>query len=70
MVRNLSCCSRDGLFATVVADETGYTLGLAYSSKLSLADSIRRRMAVYQSRTRGLWFKGETSGAVQVSFTQ
>ncbi|MCS6878216.1 MAG: phosphoribosyl-ATP diphosphatase [Geminicoccaceae bacterium] len=55
----------DGLFPTVVADERGIVLGLAWSSRDSLREAVRRRAGVYQSRARGLWVKGETSGATQ-----
>lgn len=55
----------DGLFPTVVADERGIALGLAWSSRDSLREAVRRRAGVYQSRSRGLWVKGETSGATQ-----
>lgn len=55
----------DGLFPTVVSSETGHTLGLVYSSRESVAESIATGKGVYQSRKHGLWRKGETSGAVQ-----
>ncbi|RKP00729.1 hypothetical protein CXG81DRAFT_12863, partial [Caulochytrium protostelioides] len=55
----------DGLFPTVVTDTLGVALGLAYSSATSLSAAVRHGQGVYQSRTRGLWFKGATSGAVQ-----
>jgi phosphoribosyl-ATP pyrophosphohydrolase len=55
----------DGLWPTVVVDERGVALGLVYSSKESVREAVRRRQGVYQSRSRGLWVKGETSGAVQ-----
>ncbi len=55
----------DGLWPTVVVDEGGRALGLAYSSRDSLDEAIRRRRGIYQSRSRGLWIKGETSGATQ-----
>jgi len=55
----------DGLFPTVVADERGIALGLAWSSRDSLREAVRRRAGVYQSRSRGLWVKGETSGSTQ-----
>ena len=55
----------DGLFPTVVSSETGQTLGLVYSSRESVAESIATGKGVYQSRKHGLWRKGETSGAVQ-----
>jgi phosphoribosyl-ATP pyrophosphohydrolase len=55
----------DGLWPTVVADEAGVALGLAYSSSQSLGRAIEQRRGVYHSRSRGVWVKGETSGATQ-----
>lgn len=55
----------DGLWPTVVVDEHGSALGLAWSSEESLHESIGTGRGVYQSRTWGLWVKGETSGATQ-----
>jgi phosphoribosyl-AMP cyclohydrolase / phosphoribosyl-ATP pyrophosphohydrolase len=55
----------DGLYPTVVVDERGVCLGLVYSSGESIREAVRRKMGIYQSRSRGLWVKGETSGAVQ-----
>ncbi|MYH08861.1 MAG: histidinol dehydrogenase, partial [Gemmatimonadales bacterium] len=55
----------DGLWATVVEDTGGRALGLAWSSAESLRTAVRERRGVYQSRSRGLWRKGETSGATQ-----
>ncbi|MGD9507151.1 MAG: phosphoribosyl-ATP diphosphatase [Geminicoccaceae bacterium] len=55
----------DGLYPTVVVDERGLCLGLVYSSRESIREAVRRKMGIYQSRSRGLWVKGETSGAVQ-----
>jgi phosphoribosyl-ATP pyrophosphohydrolase len=55
----------DGLFSTVVTDESGVALGLAYSSHDSIREAVRRQLGVYQSRKRGLWVKGETSGSTQ-----
>ncbi|KZV76104.1 histidine biosynthesis trifunctional-protein [Peniophora sp. CONT] len=57
----------DGLFATVVSSypHSGRTLGLVYSSRESIAESIATGKGVYQSRKHGLWRKGETSGATQ-----
>lgn len=55
----------DGLWATVVVDQHGVALGLAWSSPESLSDAVETRRGVYQSRARGLWVKGETSGATQ-----
>ncbi len=55
----------DGLWATVVVDETGYALGLAWSDTDSLEQALETGAGVYHSRSRGLWRKGETSGATQ-----
>ncbi len=55
----------DGLWPTVVVDEHGVALGLAWSDLESLREAVGRRRGVYRSRTRGLWVKGETSGATQ-----
>lgn len=55
----------DGLWPTVVVDEHDTALGLAYSSLESLTGAIDTGRGVYQSRQRGLWVKGETSGAIQ-----
>lgn len=55
----------DGLWPTVVVDESGAAFGLAYSSHETLAEAIETRMGVYHSRKRGRWLKGETSGATQ-----
>lgn len=61
----LSSDRSDGLIPTVVVDERGTALGLAWSSPESLAQAIDERRGVYQSRTRGRWVKGESSGATQ-----
>ena len=55
----------DGLIPTVVTDERGLALGLVYSSKESIAAAVNERRGIYQSRRRGLWRKGESSGAIQ-----
>ncbi|KAH6692548.1 histidine biosynthesis trifunctional protein [Plectosphaerella plurivora] len=55
----------DGLLPTMVCDESGVGLGLAYSSEESVAEALRIRAGVYQSRKRGLWHKGATSGDTQ-----
>jgi phosphoribosyl-ATP pyrophosphohydrolase/phosphoribosyl-AMP cyclohydrolase/histidinol dehydrogenase len=55
----------DKLIPTVVTDERGIALGLVYSSRESLAESIKTGTGVYQSRKRGLWYKGATSGDTQ-----
>jgi len=55
----------DGLWPTVVADEFGVALGLAWSDLESLRQAVELRRGVYHSRSRGLWVKGESSGATQ-----
>jgi phosphoribosyl-AMP cyclohydrolase / phosphoribosyl-ATP pyrophosphohydrolase len=61
----LSSDRPDGLFPTLVADERGVALGLAWSDRDSLRRAVATRRGVYRSRTRGLWVKGESSGATQ-----
>ncbi|KAI1806544.1 histidine biosynthesis trifunctional-protein [Daldinia bambusicola] len=56
---------QDKLLPTVVCDEGGIALGLVYSSEESVAESLRTKTGVYQSRKRGLWYKGATSGDTQ-----
>jgi phosphoribosyl-ATP pyrophosphohydrolase/phosphoribosyl-AMP cyclohydrolase/histidinol dehydrogenase len=57
----------DGLFTTVVTDESGIALGLVYSNEASILASIESGRGIYYSRSRkGLWKKGETSGNYQV----
>ncbi len=55
----------DGLWATVVVDERGQALGLAWSNAESLARALETGTGVYWSRRRGLWEKGKESGAIQ-----
>jgi phosphoribosyl-ATP pyrophosphohydrolase len=55
----------DGLWPTLVVDESGTALGLVYSNTESLRRAIEERRGIYQSRTRGVWVKGEISGATQ-----
>jgi phosphoribosyl-ATP pyrophosphohydrolase/phosphoribosyl-AMP cyclohydrolase/histidinol dehydrogenase len=55
----------DKLVPTVVTDERGIALGLVYSSQDSLTESLKTGTGVYQSRKRGLWYKGATSGDTQ-----
>jgi len=61
----LSSDRADGLWPTVVVDEHDTALGLAYSDRESLAAALETGRGVYRSRTRGMWVKGETSGATQ-----
>lgn len=57
----------DGLFTTVVTDESGVALGLVYSSVESVLAALTSGRGVYYSRSRkGLWKKGESSGNIQV----
>lgn len=55
----------DRLWPTVVVDEHGVALGLAWSSLETLREAVESRRGVYHSRTRGRWLKGESSGATQ-----
>lgn len=55
----------DGLWPTVVCDVHGVALGLAYSSQRSLEATISTGEVHYESRRRGLWKKGASSGATQ-----
>lgn len=55
----------DNLVATVVTDQSGAALGLVYSSPTSVTEALRTQTGVYQSRKRGLWYKGATSGDTQ-----
>lgn len=55
----------DKLIPTVVTDERGIALGLVYSSQESLSESLKTGTGVYQSRKRGLWYKGASSGDTQ-----
>jgi phosphoribosyl-AMP cyclohydrolase / phosphoribosyl-ATP pyrophosphohydrolase len=59
----------DGLWPTVVVDEFGTALGQVYSSAESLNRAIEERRGIYHSRSRGVWVKGETSGATQELLT-
>jgi len=55
----------DGLWPTVVADESGRVLGLVYSDLESVRAAVRERRGAYHSRSRGLWIKGLSSGDTQ-----
>lgn len=57
---------RGELVPTVIVDEHGVALGLAYSTRESLAAAVASRTGTYWSRSRSaLWRKGATSGATQ-----
>ena len=55
----------DGLWPTMVCDDLGQALGLVWSSEESLRAALESGRGVYQSRRRGLWRKGESSGNTQ-----
>lgn len=56
----------DGLWPTVVSDESGRTLGLVWSSAASLRRAVTERRGIYWSRSRqSVWVKGESSGNTQ-----
>ncbi|KAJ5551745.1 hypothetical protein N7461_006443 [Penicillium sp. DV-2018c] len=55
----------NGLYATSVTDERGSCLGFVWSSDVSIGEALRTGTGVYQSRKRGLWYKGQSSGDVQ-----
>jgi phosphoribosyl-ATP pyrophosphohydrolase len=55
----------DGLWPTVVVDEHGVALGMAWSNRESVRAAVERQQGVYWSRKRGLWVKGLESGATQ-----
>lgn len=55
-----------GPWPTVVCDEAGKALGLAWSSRESLRRAVAEGRGVYWSRSRQMiWAKGDTSGNVQ-----
>ncbi len=62
----LSSDRPDGLWPTLITDQLGTALGLAYSNRESLQHAIQTRTGVYWSRSRNeLWLKGKSSGATQ-----
>jgi phosphoribosyl-ATP pyrophosphohydrolase len=52
----------DGLWPSVVTDEGGRVLGLAWSDLESVSHALDTGKGAYQSRERGLWVKGQESG--------
>ena len=52
----------DGLWPTLVCDDLGQALGLVWSNSQSLRQALASGRGVYQSRSRGRWEKGATSG--------
>lgn len=55
----------DGLWPTVVTNESGTALGLTYSNHQSVRHAVQTGEGAYWSRKRGLWIKGKGSGASQ-----
>jgi phosphoribosyl-ATP pyrophosphohydrolase/phosphoribosyl-AMP cyclohydrolase len=54
------------LVPTIVQDEAGRILMLAYSNRESLGKALRKGKGIYYSRSRRkIWVKGETSGNTQ-----
>ncbi|MFZ2635516.1 MAG: phosphoribosyl-ATP diphosphatase [Rectinemataceae bacterium] len=58
----LSSPGPDGLWPTIVCDEGGRALGLAWSDAESIDAALETGSGIYHSRTRGRWVKGESSG--------
>jgi phosphoribosyl-ATP pyrophosphohydrolase / phosphoribosyl-AMP cyclohydrolase / histidinol dehydrogenase len=65
LLRNSVPDQSTGLIATTVCDQQGMALGLVWSSKESVSEALRTGTGVYQSRKRGLWNKGQSSGDTQ-----
>jgi phosphoribosyl-ATP pyrophosphohydrolase/phosphoribosyl-AMP cyclohydrolase/histidinol dehydrogenase len=56
---------KTGLYATTVVDERNTALGMVWSSKESVSEALKTGTGVYQSRKRGLWYKGASSRDTQ-----
>jgi phosphoribosyl-ATP pyrophosphohydrolase/phosphoribosyl-AMP cyclohydrolase/histidinol dehydrogenase len=66
LIAKLKSDRPDGMWPTVICDQLGIALGLAYSNEASLRHAIETRNGTYWSRSRNeLWIKGATSGATQ-----
>ncbi len=61
----LQATSRADLWPTVVCDEYGVCLGMAWSNRDSLNYAVDNMVGAYHSRRRGLWIKGQSSRNVQ-----
>ncbi|HOX93071.1 MAG TPA: HisA/HisF-related TIM barrel protein, partial [Spirochaetales bacterium] len=62
--RALAACMKsdrpDGLWPTLVCDESGKALGLTYSDEESLTLAMDEKAGIYHSRRAGLWRKGQS----------
>jgi phosphoribosyl-ATP pyrophosphohydrolase/phosphoribosyl-AMP cyclohydrolase len=65
MTNRLGQDLQGGPWPTVVCDEQGVALGLVWSDRESVRHALETGRGVYHSRRRGLWIKGEESGAHQ-----
>jgi phosphoribosyl-ATP pyrophosphohydrolase / phosphoribosyl-AMP cyclohydrolase / histidinol dehydrogenase len=65
LLASASADRKTGLYATTVVDERGVALGLVWSSNESISEALKTGSGVYQSRKRGLWYKGASSGDTQ-----
>lgn len=65
LLASASADRKTGLYATTVVDERGIALGSVWSSKESISEALKTGSGVYQSRKRGLWYKGASSGDTQ-----
>lgn len=65
LIATLVTDRQDGLYTTLVNDVAGRLLGLVYSLKELIREAFKTGTGVYQSRKRGLWYKGASSGATQ-----
>ena len=65
-IRSLVSDRPDGMYATVVCDESNICLGLVYSNAQSIKRAVIEKKGIYWSRSRSsLWRKGDSSGMHQ-----
>ena len=62
----IACVRGEAPWPTVVVDRHGRALGQCWSNDHSVRAALDSGRGVYWSRRRGLWRKGETSGATQI----